>query len=59
MTKMLLICLTMILTTSCVGGDPCTWSKKFKPDAGFEERWTPGEKRQAIAHNRKVVKFCT
>ena len=54
----------LILTiwmTSCAansGGNECTWVGKFTPDAGFEERWTDGEKRQAIAHNRKVEGFC-
>lgn len=48
----------MIFVASCATGDPCSWSKKFKPDTGFETRWTDNEVRQAAAHNRKVKEFC-
>jgi hypothetical protein len=38
--------------------DACTWLEKFRPDAGFEERWTVGEKRQAVEHNENVEREC-
>ena len=40
------------------GGDGCAWTRPIVPDAGFEGRWTVGEKRQAVAHNRAWREFC-
>lgn len=51
----------MISTASCAGstgGNECTWVRNFTPEPGFEQRWTDTEKRQAVAHNRKVKEFC-
>lgn len=36
----------------------CVWAQKIAPDAGFEKRWTIHEKRQIVAHNELVDKFC-
>lgn len=33
----------------------CAWVEEFKPDPGFEERWTRGEKIQAVIHNDRVA----
>ncbi len=59
-TKMLLACLSLPLIVSCAGPSvsECSWSRAFLPDAGFEQRWTVGEKQQAVAHNRKVARYC-
>ena len=47
------------LTTSCAAPDDgCVWTRPFVPDPGFETRWTTGEKRQAVAHNRAWGEFC-
>lgn len=56
--KTLLACLMLISISACASGDSCTWSRAITPDAGFESRWTVGEKRQVVAHNLKVKKFC-
>lgn len=56
---MLIVLMAMILIASCASSaNECSWVKRFQPDAEFEERWTADEKRQAVAHNRKVEKFC-
>ncbi len=55
---MSLASIAMLLTASCVTADLCGALDKFEPDDGFEERWTDGEKRQAVALNRKLEKFC-
>lgn len=50
---------SLILTTSCAASEGCAvFGRTFAPDPGFETRWTVGEKRQAVAHNRKVKRFC-
>ena len=57
--KTWLACLTLLWMTSCVPlADACGWLTTFQPDPGFETRWTVGEKRQAVAHNRKVEDNC-
>lgn len=57
---LLLACLATSLIVSCANrsATECVWVRTFMPDSGFEARWTPGEKRQAAAHNRKVAAFC-
>ncbi len=42
-----------VLTVGCA-----VWGSKFQPDEGFKDRWTVGEKRQAVRHNRKVERYC-
>jgi hypothetical protein len=51
------------LTTSCAGDPPaqppaCGWLRKFKPDAGFETRYTRAEKIQLVEWNDKIDEFC-
>lgn len=56
-----LVLAMMILMTSCAaesGGNECTWVRELIPSNSFSDRWTPSEKRQVIAHNRKVREFC-
>lgn len=51
----------MILMASCAaesGGNECTWVREMIPSEGFPDRWTQSEKRQVVAHNRKVREFC-
>jgi hypothetical protein len=50
----------LLCVAGCVpaGGDGCAWTRPFVPDDGFEARWTVGEKRQAVAHNRAWREFC-
>ena len=56
---LLLVFLTILLTTSCAAtSDLCGSLSRFRPDPGFEERWTRSEKEQAVAHNRKLDEFC-
>lgn len=50
----------MLLIASCAGsgGNLCAAFRKFTPDPSFEDRWTTAEKRQAVAHNEKIDRFC-
>lgn len=55
--------LMISLTTSCASEPPpvspaCGWLKKFKPDAGFETRYTHDEKVQLVELNDKIAAFC-
>lgn len=55
----LLALASLILTANCATSDGCpVFGRSFTPDRGFETRWTVSEKRQAVAHNRKVKRFC-
>lgn len=50
---------TMLSTSGCVvRSNECSWAASIWPDAGFETRWTIGEKRQVVAHNEKVEALC-
>ena len=57
---LLLALVTMISLTSCAPrpSSLCGALSRFTPDAGFDQRWTAGEMRQAVAHNRKLDEFC-
>lgn len=36
----------------------CGWLDRIKPEAGFETRWTHGEKLQAVELNDKICANC-
>ncbi len=46
--------------TSCAAvPNSCSgWARIIQPDDGFEERWTHGEKQQAVYMNRNVQEHC-
>ena len=61
MLRLLLVPAIVLLTlASCARGgvDGCVWTREFVPEAGFAERWTRGEKEQAVQHNRAWREFC-
>lgn len=53
-------CAVAVLLGACSSTPPndCAWVQKIAPDAGFEARWTLAEKRQVVAHNEAVARFC-
>ena len=65
--KMSIVFLIATSTASCAGmaGDPapvvssaCGWLTKAQPEAGFETRWTRGEKLFAVVLNRNIDREC-
>ncbi len=36
----------------------CLWLSTYYPEAGFETRWTHGEKLWLVEHNDKVTMAC-
>jgi hypothetical protein len=38
--------------------DACAWLHQFRPDTGFETRWTRNEKEQAVELNRNIANAC-
>ena len=55
---MLLAFLALSLTASCSApsGDGCAWVAAIQPDRA--DVLTDGTKRQIVAHNRAVERFC-
>jgi len=58
--KILFALMLPLLIASCATppSSACSWVRQIRPSAGFEQRWTTPEKRQVVAHNRKVKEFC-
>ena len=55
--------IAMAASLSACGPNPfvfgcAVFGSKFLPDDGFEARWTRVEKQQAVAHNKKVERYC-
>lgn len=57
------ISIASLIALGACGNNPfvfgcAVFGSKIVPDEGQATRWTVGEKRQVVTHNRKVQRYC-